>query len=717
MKKTVAVLGVMLGALTLTVMPVRSLYAGQATSQKRKKKEPAKPTYKAPVYENWKCGFCQFPFGLRGSASGGLTNVSQGSYKYGQYSGLVKSGIYPDASFNLHYLDKHGDYMNAAGRHLGLQSRKVNISGGRQGSYELQALYEEIPDYLYQSAVTPFVNTGSSSLRLPSNWVPGGSTANMPRLESSLRSFDLQSKRTIEKVGLKLPAHKSHWSYAVGFRHDTQKGTQAVGGSFITTSTLLPETVDYSTDQVNASANYAVQLWQLKLGYYGSFFHDSNAAQKWQNPFTPFAPGADVGQLGQPPSNNFNQLSATGAWQLPGYTRVMTMLAYGRGIQDAQFLPVTVNPDLQPAPLPRSSLDGEVLTRNYVVRINSAPLSRLELTADYTFDQHQDQSPQALYPQVLTDAYVANALMNYAYSFERRNTRIGADYRMNEAVRLGLGGEHSDEEQTFQNVTNTRTNSVWISSHIRPARKLTLYLKVLSSNRVAPNYEPLAELLLPENPLLRQYNIGSRVRTQGLASLSYTPTSYLDVSFQWQQNLDQYNDTHIGLTSSRNTNYTLNLGLQPVENVSVSGYYTEEHILNNQAGSQNLSTADWYGDREDSVYTSGIDAEWRNVVPKWSIGGSLMYQLARGEIAIVQSGTAGAFPNIIEKTQEIQVYARRELSDRLALSIQYGLQRYRSNDWALDGVTPSTVPNVLTLGMMSPNYTIDVVAVAVQYTF
>jgi len=671
-----------------------------------------------PVYANWKCAFCKFQYGWSGLANLGLEDLSQGSYKYGEYTGRVNSGVYPVAGFDLHFLDKKGDYLHAYGTRLGLESRRVFVEGGRQGIYEINILYQEIPHYFYQSSATPFTNAGSSSLKLPGNWVPGGSTGTMPDLGASLQSFDMEKKRTIARIGIRLPPHKTHWSYNLGFQHQTQKGIEAMGGSFLTTSTLLPEPIDYATDQVNASANYAVKLWQLKLAYYGSFFHDSNASLRWQNPFTPYVPGADVGQIGQAPSNNFNQLSVAGAWQLPAATRLMAMVAYGRGIQNARFLPVTINPNLQTAPLPRSNLDGEVITRNYVLRVNSSPVPRLDLTADYTFNRHADLTPQALFPQVLTDTYVAGSLLNYPYSFEKRSTRIDADYRVNRSVRLSVGGEHRNEQQEFENTVDTRTNSVWISSHIRPVEKVGLYLKLLGSHRVAPNYVSLSDVLSPENPLLRQYNIGDRTRRQGQATLSYMPVDYLDLSFQWQQNVDQYNDTDVGLTASRDTNYTINLGLQPSQHVSLSAYYTEEHILNDQAGSQNFSVADWYGDRKDVVHTAGMDVEWKNVaMTHWGIGASFLYQLARGEIAVMKGGAVAPFPNIVERMQGVQLYAKRELSDHLALRFGYGFQRYRSNDWALDNVGPATIPNVLTLGIQSPNYTINIVAVSVQYVF
>jgi len=670
------------------------------------------------IPSDWTCSICPFQYGLRGTARLGLIHVSQGSNKYGEYTGLTRAGGYLQAGFKATYRDKQGHYLYAYGSRLGLQSRRIIVKGGRQGSYELTASYEGIPHYFYQPGETPFHGAGAGSLTLPPGWTAGGSTGQMAALGASLRPVEIQRTRRIERVAARIPRPKSHWSYTVGYQHEMQKGLQVLGGSVVTTSSLLPESIDYTTDQVNASANYAVKLWQLKLAYYGSFFHDSNRSVRWQNPFTPFIPGAGIARIGQAPSNNFNQLSVAGAWSLPGNTRLMSMVAYGRARQDEQFLPVTVNPTLQPGPLPRSSLDGDVITRNYVLRLASTPVRKLELNADYTFDQHQDLTPQALFPQVLTDAYLASALMNYPYSFENRSTKVRAGYRFSRRVRLSIGGEHRNEQQSFQRTSDTRTNSAWVEGRFDAAPHVNVYAKVLGSNRVAPDYVPLSDLLLQENPLLRQYNLGDRHRKQGQLRISYTPVSAVDVSIQWQQNMDHYQDSPmLGLTNSRDTSYTVSLGLQPASAMSLSAYYTEQRILNNQAGSQTFATPDWYGDREDIVHTAGLDGEWRNVFPKWDIGGSVLYQLARGKIAVIQQGVPGRFPDIVERMQGVQLYTRRRLNARLALRLEYAMERYRSNDWQLDNVTPSTIPNVLTLGLQSPNYTVNLVALSVEYVF
>ena len=54
---------------------------------------------------------------------------------------------------------------------------------------------------------------------------------------------------------------------------------------------------------------------------------------------------------------------------------------------------------------------------------------------------------------------------------------------------------------------------------------------------------------------------------------------------------------------------------------------------------------------------------------------------------------------------------------KLSLRLSYWYEDYRSDDWALDGVAPATIGNVLAFGQESPSYNINVVALSGRYEF
>lgn len=51
------------------------------------------------------------------------------------------------------------------------------------------------------------------------------------------------------------------------------------------------------------------------------------------------------------------------------------------------------------------------------------------------------------------------------------------------------------------------------------------------------------------------------------------------------------------------------------------------------------------------------------------------------------------------------------------LTGSYWYERYDSQDWRLDGVLPATIPNLLAFGAQAPNYSVNVLRVAMRYRF
>ena len=129
---------------------------------------------------------------------------------------------------------------------------------------------------------------------------------------------------------------------------------------------IVPEPVDYETDQIDVVLGYLGKKGQFELGYHLSLFRNDKTSLTWENPFTgPWAPAASfpagLGRLGLPPDNEAHQITFSGGYTLGATTRVTATMAYGRMTQDDDFLPFTINPGLLfTTTWPRSSLDGEI---------------------------------------------------------------------------------------------------------------------------------------------------------------------------------------------------------------------------------------------------------------------------------------------------------------------------------------------------------------------
>jgi MtrB/PioB family decaheme-associated outer membrane protein len=674
-------------------------------------------TTPTPEPAPWVCATCTFYYGWSGSASLGVTYVSDSSYRFGEYTGYYDKGFYAAADGSVVFRDKDGYFFDASGGNLGLDSRWIEVKGGRQGEFELRAQFRQTPQFLFDTSQTPFLGAGTTAQALPPNWVYGATTAQMSALSAAQQPVGISNQRRTANFGGDLTPPASNWDFTFNLGRDTQTGTDITAANFLTNTTQLVAPIDYRTNQIDASVGYTQGTWQIRGGYYGSFFSDADTSLEWANPFMPIAPGTGLGNMSLAPSNAFNQFSLTGTWQLPKSTRLTASLAYGRETQDDTFIPTTINPSLTSGPLPASNLSGLVNTGNYIVRLTSAPLKNLSLAGEYLIDRRDNHTPQNAYQQIPSDTFIAANQTNLPYSFDRELAKISAAYRIVPQLKLQAGVEEERFDRTFESVLSTRTSSYWAEASSSSASSFDFSAKYTHSQRRLDSYEFDAQVSPVDNPLLQQFDLANRNRDQWRATASYTPIANVGLDFTVQRNDDKYEDSPIGLTADKDSSATLDVNWKPTDAASIDAFVTHELINSDQAGSQSFTVPDWYGTNHVAVDTVGISAKWRNAIPNVDLGADTSYSYSRERIAVATGTAEVPFPNNTVNYAAVKLWASYHINPHCSLRLQYAYERLSTLDWALDGVEPDTVSNVLALGVNSPRYQVNVIEMRFQYAF
>jgi MtrB/PioB family decaheme-associated outer membrane protein len=667
----------------------------------------------------WKCKFCPFEeAGFTGQLDIGVGYVSDDSYKFGEYNGLYKQGAYFIGDADLRVRGEDAKYWDIRATNLGLDSRSISIEGGKQGSYKLLFSYDELPHYISDSTVTPFLGVGSNNLTLPASWVRGTSTATMTDLSNSLHDQNLETKRKRLGLGATLIA-SGNWQYAVNFRRETREGTQAVGSSFFFNSAQLVMPVEYVTQQIDVSASYARDKLQAKFAYYGSLFSDDNTALTWQNPYSS-ANGADSGQLALPPDNEFHQIMASLGYDVSEKVRATGEIALGRMTQNANFLAPTVNTSLAgyPFALPRNSLDGEVDTTNVNLKLASTLTPDLRMNLAYIYNDHDDKTPQAAYTWITTDSLVnAVTRTNLPYSFTQTKLKFDADYRFTGSTKLTAGIDNDVNKRTYQEVSNTTENTYWAKVKTRAPKNVEVTLKLAHAVRDVGNYEVLPWLNPAENPLLIKYNMADRDRDQGALRIELLGLQDMTIGFGIDYAKDNYTNSVVGLTESKDITYSADATAILSEKTNLYVYLNHEKINSTQLGSSTATTPDWTGQNEDTVNTLGLGVKHTFIEKKLNVGADYNVTKSRGKV-LVDTGAVGAgFPDNTVDLQTLKLYATYQMRDNLSLKGTFVYERFDSTNWSIDGVAPDTIPNVLSLGAVSPTYNVHVIMMSLRYKF
>jgi MtrB/PioB family decaheme-associated outer membrane protein len=662
----------------------------------------------------WTCKYCPFEEGYSLTPGLGAGYVSDDSAKFGEYTGLNEEGAYVVADAQGRYRTKDGLWLDLSAIDLGLDSRYVGIEGGKQGKYRMSFSYKQLPHNISDTAVSPFIGFGTDSLTLPSNWVPAGTTGTMTALDGSLRGVDLETERRLFDLGGSLTPVK-HWAFAVNFRHEEKTGTRGTGGSFIFNDSLLPMPVDYKTDQVDISAAYSVPRFHARLAYYGSIFKNDDDALTWANPYVPLGSGGAAGQLALAPDNEFHQLVLSAGYDINQSAQITADIAVGRMTQDETFLPYTINSTLTTQPLPRSSLDGSVDTLSGNVKITSDLTDRLRINAAYTYDDRNNQTSQAVYDWITTDVTAASPRTNLPYSFTHSVAKVDGAYALAQEIRIDAGCAFDEYQRDLQEVDRTHEGSCWGQATIHANEGADIMLMWTHAKRTVSDYIANPEDTPPQNPLMRKYNMADRdrdiARLRVDVALGERTSIGLDASGTW----DTYYKSVIGLLDGRSWAAAADAAFAFSDSTSATCYLSHEQIRSSQANAELLAPAPlWNANNEDTIETAGVGLK-HQASDKLDLGVDYTYSRSTGEITI--EGAPVGFPDLNTRLNSAKLYVSFRMKEKLSLRLTYWYEDYRTEDWALDGVTPSTISNVLAFGQGNPSYHINVITLSGRYEF
>jgi MtrB/PioB family decaheme-associated outer membrane protein len=697
--------------LRLFVSLALAAQAAAVAAQEDKPAAAAAPT--AVDTSQWVCKFCAFPTGWSGEVELGAAYVSDDSFKFAEYTGLEKGG-YAVANANARYSNPDAaTYWDIDATNLGFPYRALDVQGGKQGAYKLFLRYSELPHRISDSAVTPFLGTEGDSLVLPPGWVRAPSTGGMTALPGSLQEVDIENTRKRVGVGLLIPVRD--WEYGLNVKHETREGTKRIAGAFLFSSAQMIAPVDYTTDDLEAAASYAGAKWQMKVAYQYSAFSDSNEALTWQNPFTAIVAGADAGQLALPPDNQFHQILASAGYQFSPKTRASANLAVGRMEQDESFLAASLNPNFAAVTPARSSLQGRVDTLTADLKLVSAVTEKVRLDASYKYDDRNNKTPQDTFNWVTTDSLLAAPRVNLPYSFTRNLFKLAGDYRVAKNDKVSAGVNYEIYDRTFQEVDKTKEGTLWARYVMRAEDGSDMSLRYAHSNRDGSTYEPVPEISPPQNPLMRKYNMADRSRDAIGVRVSRVIAEVMTLGVDFDYARDDYFNSTVGLTKSDDFTIGGDLSVQVAKNTTFHVFANYEQISSQQAGASSFTNPpDWTASNDDVIGTTGIGVKQKALAGKLGLGADYTASRSRGS-TVVSNGTP--FPDLTSKLGSLKLYGDYRLSDAMSLAAAYWYESYRSQDWQLDGVTPSTISNVLTLGETSPSYNVNFVSLSLRYKF
>ena len=668
-----------------------------------------------PDTANWGCSRCPFQEGLTGVVAVGGTYVSDAEQKFGDYTGFDDDGFTPGGAPILNYRSESGYRAETDGFGYNDDSFNFGIEAGHQGRWVSRLELDRLPRRQGERTRTVYRNIGDSPLRLQDDWVRAGSTAGMTQLDDDLRSFNLNSDR--ETLGLGFDyLFTPNLTLDTDYRYQTKEGKGTTWGSFGGNAAQLQKPYDYETHEAEAGVNYGRENWQLRGSVRGSWFNAGDRALTWDNAFT----GVDRGRMAQAPDNSAWYADIGGTWNFLSHTTASATASVGKFEQDDDFLPYTINPNLPTNALPRNNLDGEVDVTHFDLRVTSAPWSRIRFTGEYRYDERDNDSPVETWETVSVDAIPGAVVKNLPYDYERWDVDFFTDIRVAKGFKTSFGYTYRETDRNLQEVDTQDESIYWTKLRLRPSRSFSLDVKFESSSRDDDGYEQVPGLNLEQNPLIRKYNLAERDRKGVQAQATFLPVDRLSLGLRAESWEDDFENTEVGLDRARRNSLVADATVQISDTMSAYASLGHETIKSRQYGAQsatNPNTADpnWRANNDDEFNLASVGFRWDRILERWGVEVDYTFAESDADITLRSAGLRDEFPSLDTRTSTARLNVTYALSQKIQLNGGYWYQRYRSDDWALDGVQPDTIGNLLTWGGRSPDYDINVVSLGFVY--
>ncbi|MBF0274542.1 MAG: MtrB/PioB family decaheme-associated outer membrane protein [Nitrospinae bacterium] len=687
------------------------------------------------------------------TAGGEYTNLDNNSFKSGEYNGIYSNGLNVIGNADLHY-SKGNFYTDVIGRNLGIDNRDVDLSLGIYGGYGMKLSYSETPHLISNTATTLYTNAGSDNLLLPTGFVAGSTTTAMAAvLNANKRDYDLRVDRKNLSAALRMPLKVGDFELLtldLKYDRDTRKGTKDIAGTLgvnggTTSAVILPEPVDYQTNDFTVGLSFASECFYAKAEYFNSQFLNRYESLTWESPLTSYntnnATYPTVARTSLPPDNGYQRYSLTGGINLPYSTRITFVGERGIMEQDQTLLPYSINPlSTITTPLPRNSSQAKLETSHIVTTFTTRPVDEFSFTAKYRFYETVNKTPKSLFQYVKNDLPTTQAaltddfaLYNLPIDYIQNKVDLEAAYSFFKGNILKFGYAFDQISRDYREYGETREN-IWkagLNSQIAPELKANVNYSFgqrkgvgdYKESNIYYNYHTTdyintvgTTIRFDNNPSLRRFDLANRDKNKIAANLHFSPVQTATLGLYYSYDNDNYKNSPLGLKEKKMQSLTADINVLLKENLNVFGYYTldDTKALQSDRYFQGFaiatqafdSTRDWSIDTTEKVHTFGVGVDYTfyedliNIDANYSYSrSSINYDFTTG------SSLSAALPVPKDRTSlhSLDFTTRYKYTEKFTFGLGYAYEQYSSYNWSNANVNPASTDITQVITLIGPS--------------
>lgn len=625
---------------------------------------------------------------------GGGVHHNSDPGRFDQYNGMGDFGVVGKADLSVVRLDAvTGTWVRLSGRDLTLDSREIAFEHQRQGDWKYFGEYNQMPRQ------NPYTVVGSQ--------IGQGNTAqvvNSP-LATDLHPLQINTERNRSTVGFE------KWLAAgtnlqVTLRNERKSGSRMWGanGQFMT------EPISSETNQADVLLNYTGEALQLTGGFYGTTY-DNNDTRLRMSAVSgaTWANNASAGTYALPPSNESRQFSLAGGYNFSKTARLSFKVSDGVATQDDEF----IDGVSKLASNTRTNLGGRIESSQAFVNFTAQPLDPLTLTANFRYEDRDDQTAVTQYISSGTN----NSGLNQVYSYQAKRGSVEAKYRLPDNYRLVAGFAYDEKTRPLPlwRTVQWRDKIDETTSRLELRRSLGDTLNgslgyIVSDRGGSEIQRDYTASVVANSNTANTLNWSDRQRDKVRLRLDWMPVEPVSIQLTADQSRDDYNGTSNGIQQGSSSLLAVDATYQVTDDWKVSARASRDKTSADQrAVSRAVTIPGKTAIPSGSPWTAqlhtvgdlvgfGVEGKPTSTV---TLGADVEQTTDRGyaRIAVQGLGDDYSLDPTTYKHLALNLFAKFELDDQMDVRLDYLLDQWKIQDytWAgwtyADGTVVSQDPN------------------------
>lgn len=661
---------------------------------------------------------------------GALSGDSADHALFGQYNGLRPDrSVFGTLGIDYSRRDlENSQWVQFEASNLLGDTRELGLVWKNPGNWKFSANYGELVRYDPSTVNSGLLGAGSTTPQVVALSSGPGTGVDL-ELKTKRTGLGIGFAKTISpalqfELDLKSENKEGSRLFGVGINCPSVIAPGCLGTTASNTgwaTLLLPEPINANHSQIEARLSYAAEKFRFNLGYYGSFYRNTNSTLNPVVPGSLYNPLGTLlplntglqGILGQPlalaPDNQAHQFDLSGSYDFTGTTRGTFKLGRTVATQNADF----ASDGLTGAPAGVTNLGGEVRTTLAKLSLSSRPVRQLSLLADLRYEKRDDQTPIALYNTEGTATFTNRDLPN-----RKINSKLQASWQFNSDYRGTLGADRESIDRGVFTASSaisgisalrqkTDETSVRAELRRRMSENFSGAVSVSSSRRDGSNWLKdnsglgVTEVSNPADPVtgfsptaVFMPTLADRKRNKVKLFADWQPSESVTLQASAERGTDRFDTpSSYGLRDTGMNQFSLDWGYTLSDNWGLNGTLSRSLQSLNQARAAGYLMA---FDNTNVGASVGVNGKASG---KLNVGGSLSYvgdksvyaqtlDSLAGSDSVALLAATGGLPDIVYSQTALKLFGKYALEKGSSVRVDFVHQRNIVNDWSwsLNGV-------------------------------